>query len=119
MTGRRVLHLAKRTGAMFLALLALLLIPETAAAAAPADEQQAMAERLFEEGRALEAEGRFSEALRPYRLAARNGHGKAAKRLGQLYYGAVPAVEPNYAESLKWYNAARVMGEAVPMRRFR
>ena len=86
---------------------------------APADEQRAMAQRLFEEAGALELAGRFSEALRLYTLAARNGHGKGAKRLGELYDGAVPAVEQNYAESLKWYNAARVLGEAVPIRRFR
>lgn len=86
---------------------------------APADEQRAMAQRLFEEAGALELAGRFGEALRLYTLAARNGHGKAAKRLGELYDRAVPAVEQNYAESLKWYNAARVLGEAVPIQRFR
>jgi len=87
-----------------------------ALAATPLDEQHVMAQGLYEQARALEASGHFSDAIRPYRLAARNGHGKAARRLGELYYGAVPAIEPNYAESAKWYNMARVLGEPVPRR---
>ena len=104
---------------MFAAVLSLFLVSATATAATPVEEQGAVAQGLLEQARALEFERRFGEAMRLYRLAARNGSGKAAKRLGELYYGEVRAVEPNYAESLKWYNAARVMGEVVPMRRYR
>jgi TPR repeat protein len=94
--------------------LALALVAGTATAATPAEEQAAMAQRLFEQARALENEGKYRGAMSTYRLAARNGHGKAARRLGELYAGAAPGLEKDRAEALKWYNAARLLGEPVP-----
>jgi serine/threonine-protein kinase len=54
-----------------------------------------------------------------YMRAARGGSGKAAKRLGDIYNKGTDGVSRDYAESLKWYNAARVLGEDVPMAKSR
>jgi TPR repeat protein len=70
-------------------------------------------DQLFEQAAALEREGRFAEAVRAYTRAARSGNGKAAKRLGEIYDQGLPDVSRNYAESLKWTNTARALGEDV------
>ena len=74
---------------------------------------------LFEQAATLEREGRHNEAIRAYTRAARAGSGKAAKRLGEIYDKGLPGISRDYAESLKWYNAARVLGEDVPMAKSR
>jgi TPR repeat protein len=66
---------------------------------------------LYEQARAGETEGRFAEAARLYRLSARQGNGRAAQRLGQIYGKGLPGVDLNYAESLKWCYTARALGE--------
>ena len=66
------------------------------------------------QGKALEDEGKFRDAVRVYRLAARKGSGPAAKRLGEIYDKGVPGVGRDLAESLQWYEAARLAGESVP-----
>ena len=71
-------------------------------------------EALLEQGEALERENKGVEAVKVYVRAARAGSGKAAKRLGDIYDKGIPGVPRDYAESLKWYNAARVLGEEVP-----
>jgi TPR repeat protein len=71
------------------------------------------AEMLFQQAEALEREGKGSEAVRIYLRAARSGSGKAAKRLGEIYDKGIPGVSRDYAESLKWYNTARALGEDV------
>src|SRR5574341_873869 len=68
----------------------------------------------FEQAQALERDGKGAEAVKAYLRLARSGHGKAAKRLGEIYEIGIPGVERNLDESLKWYNAARVLGEDVP-----
>jgi TPR repeat protein len=70
---------------------------------------------LYEQGLVAETEGRTLEALRLYDRAARSGSGKAALRLGEIYDREIPGDSRDYAQSLKWYNAARVLGEEVPM----
>ena len=52
--------------------------------------------------------------MRTYIKAARGGSGPAAKRLGEIYDKGIDGVSRDYAESLKWRNAARVLGEDVP-----
>jgi hypothetical protein len=84
----------------------------SAAASAPVG-----ADALYEQAAALEQDGKGADAVRTYVRAARAGSGKAAKRLGEIYDKGIPGVERDYAESLKWYNAARVLGEDVPMMR--
>ena len=70
-------------------------------------------EQLFEQAAALEKEGKGAEAVRTYTRAARSGSGKAAKRLGEVYDKGIPGVPRDYAESLKWYNTARALGEDI------
>jgi len=53
--------------------------------------------------------------VKKYMQAAKTGNGKAAKRLGEIYDKGLAGIPRDYAESLKWYNAARVLGEEVPM----
>ena len=57
--------------------------------------------------------------MKLYVRAARSGNGKAAKRLGDIYDKGLAGVPRDYAESLKWYNAARVLGEEVPLQKSR
>jgi eukaryotic-like serine/threonine-protein kinase len=76
-------------------------------------------EALFEQATALEQQGKGTDAVKVYVRAARSGNGKAAKRLGEIYDKGIAGVSRDYAESLKWYNAARVLGEDVPMAKSR
>lgn len=69
---------------------------------------------LFSQGEMLERQGRGPEAVKMYARAARDGSGKAAKRLAEIYDQGIPGVPRDYSLSLKWYNAARVLGEDVP-----
>jgi eukaryotic-like serine/threonine-protein kinase len=77
------------------------------------------ADTLLEQGLALEQQGKGNDAVKVYVKAARAGSGKAAKRLGEIYDKGLGGVARDYAESLKWYNAARVLGEEVPMAKSR
>ena len=86
------------------------------AAAAPAAPGGAA---LFEQASALEQQGKGNDAVKLYVRAARSGNGKAAKRLGDIYDKGLAGVSRDYAESLKWYNAARVLGEEVPLQKSR
>ncbi|HEX2334470.1 MAG TPA: protein kinase [Burkholderiales bacterium] len=83
----------------------------TVAAAAPGGQG------LFDQAMALEQQGKGGDAVKLYVRAARSGNGKAAKRLGQIYDKGIAGVSRDYAESLKWYNAAHVLGEEVPLAR--
>jgi serine/threonine protein kinase len=71
-------------------------------------------ESLFREAFALERRGKGGDAVKVYARAAVAGNGKAAKRLGEIYDKGIAGVSRNNAESLKWYNAARLLGEEVP-----
>jgi serine/threonine-protein kinase len=76
-------------------------------------------EALREQAEAAEEKGNGKEAVKLYTRAARSGNGKAAKRLGEIYDKGLAGIPRDYAESLKWYNAARVLGEEVPLARGR
>ena len=76
-------------------------------------------EALLQQAAAKESEGNNKEAVKLYVRAARAGSGKAAKRLGDIYTKGVDGVPRDYAESLKWYNAARVLGEEVDLQKSR
>jgi len=82
----------------------------TTVAAAPAGS-----DTLFQQASTLEQQGKGGEAVKAYTRAARAGNSKAMKRLGEIYDKGIPGVSRDYAESLKWYNAARVLGEEVPL----
>ena len=66
---------------------------------------------LRQQAEDLERAGRNEEAIKTYIRAARSGDGKAAMRLGQIYRDGIDGIAPNRDESLKWFNAARVLGE--------
>jgi serine/threonine protein kinase len=89
------------------------------AAAATATAAPPGGEALFDQAEALERDGKGRDAVKVYVRAARAGNGKAAKRLGDIYDKGIAGVSRDYAESLKWYNAARVLGEDVPTARSR
>ena len=72
---------------------------------------------LYEHAFALEYQGRGMDAVQLYVRAAQSGNGKAALRLGEIFSLGIPGVARDYAQSLKWYNAARILGEEVPMAR--
>jgi serine/threonine protein kinase len=84
------------------------------AAAAPGGS-----EALLEQAAALEQQGKGNDAVKLYVRSARSGNGKAAKRLGDIFDKGLAGVSRDYAESLKWYNAARVLGEEVPLQKSR
>jgi serine/threonine protein kinase len=87
-------------------------VRQARAAAAPA--APAGGEALYKQAVALELQGKGNDAVKLYVRAARSGNGKAAKRLGEIYDRGIAGVSRNYAESAKWYKAARVLGEQVP-----
>ncbi len=89
------------------------------AAASTTATAPAGGEALFEQAAQLEQQGKGNDAVKLYIRAARSGSGKAAKRLGDIYDKGIAGVSRDYAESLKWYNAARVLGEEVPMAKSR
>ena len=62
--------------------------------------------------RAAEAEqaGRVKEALLLYAVAAREGDGKAAYRLGEIYEQGLGDVPPDRNMARRWFNAARNLG---------
>jgi len=76
-------------------------------------------ESLLQQAAAKEGEGDLRAAVKLYTQAARAGSGKAAKRLGDIYNTGAGSVSRDYAESLKWYNAARVLGEEVDLQKSR
>jgi serine/threonine protein kinase len=109
---------------------------EKAAAEAKAAAERAERERLaaeqarkaaqpggagnaFQVATAFEGEGKGREAVKAYTQAARGGNCQAAKRLGEIYADGLIGISRDYAESLKWYNAARVLGCDVPMQKSR
>jgi serine/threonine-protein kinase len=89
------------------------------AAAAAQSPAPPSSNALLQQAEALEGEGNGKDAVKAYTRAARAGNGKAAKRLGEIYDKGLLGIPRDYAESLKWYNAARVLGEDVPLARGR
>jgi serine/threonine-protein kinase len=86
------------------------------AAAVPAAPLSKAAEGEVLYQQALKMEGSdIKAAVRIYRRAARDGNGKAAKRLGELYDKGVPGVDRDYQESLSWYEKARELGETIEL----
>jgi serine/threonine-protein kinase len=105
------------------------LAAEAKAAAEKAKQQQAAAAtqssgapgagNQYQVAQNLESEGKSKEAVRAYTQAARGGNCEAAKRLGDIYDKGLIGITRDYAESLKWYNAARVLGCDVPLQQRR
>ena len=76
---------------------------------------QTASEERRQEGIRLEGDGRFADAVKAYTWAARSGSCDAAARLGEIYDKGLGDIRRDYAESIKWYNAARVLGCDVPL----
>ena len=72
-----------------------------------------LAQTQFEQAQALERNGNGPGAVKLYISAARGGSGKAALRLAEIYDKGIADVPRDYPESLKWRNAARLLGEDV------
>ncbi len=88
--------------------------PTAAAPSAPAAKAGGSdTEAMYQQALAMESGGKAADAVRIYRRAARAGHGKSAKRLGDIFDRGVPGVSRDYAESLQWYQTARDLGETV------
>src|SRR5438128_3169738 len=81
-------------------------------AAKAAEKERLVAEKTRDDAKA-------KDAAKTYITAARSGTCDAAKRLGDIYDKGLIGISRDYAESLKWYNAARVLGCDVPMQKSR
>jgi serine/threonine-protein kinase len=86
----------------------------TAPAAAKGAASASDADALFQKAQSMEASDP-SGAIRLYRRAARDGSGRAAKRLGELFDKGAPGVTRDYQESLSWYEKARELGETIEL----
>jgi TPR repeat protein len=71
-------------------------------------------EKQYQLARDMESCGYAKDAIRVYRHAARAGNGKAAARLAKIFDCGAPGVSRDYAEALRWHEAARKLGESVP-----
>ena len=72
-----------------------------------------LAQSLYEQAEAAELAGDGRGAVTLYVKAARSGDAKAARRLADIYEKGLPGISPDSAESRKWDNAARVLGERM------
>lgn len=72
------------------------------------------ANALYQKALSIEASDP-NGAIRIYRRAARDGDGKAAKRLGEIFDKGIPGVTRNYEEALSWYSKARELGETIEL----
>jgi localization factor PodJL len=77
------------------------------------DSRESPGSVLYRHAMQAESDGRNAEAVRLYVQAARAGSGRAAWRLSQIYDKGLDGVSRDYPESLKWRNAARVLGEGL------
>ena len=66
------------------------------------------------EGVALERSGNEKGAFAAFLDAAEHGSPPAQRRLGEIYDTGNSAVARDYAESVRWYQAARENGEDLP-----
>ena len=78
-------------------------------------QKSEMHARKFDEAKALESKGDGKDAVDQYRVLAKDGHGKSAKRLGEIYDRGIQGIPRDYAQSLQWYEVARQLGEDVAM----
>src|SRR5687768_14460690 len=65
---------------------------------------------FYEQATGFERDSKMQDAVRLYIQAARGGSGKAAFRLGEIYEKGLGGVPADYQQSLRWFNAARVLG---------
>jgi TPR repeat protein len=75
----------------------------------------AQPESLYQQAVNAERDAKNEQAVKLYVRAARAGDHKAATRLSEIYDKGIPGVSRDYAESLKWQNAARILGGGPPL----
>ena len=68
---------------------------------------------VYEEAADLERQGKGIEAVKLYIRAARSGNPKAAMRLSEIYEKGLLGVKRDQAESQKWNNFARTLGDRM------
>ena len=68
---------------------------------------------LFAQAVELEKAGKHQDAVKAYVDAARAGESKAARRLAEAYDKGELSLTRDFAQSLKWVNAARMLGEKM------
>ena len=61
----------------------------------------------------LERDGKYGEAVRLLRRAARGGGSEAARRLGDYFDKGRPGVPRDYAEALQWNDLAKQLDVAA------
>jgi hypothetical protein len=83
------------------------------------ERQKPSPSQLMQIASNLERAGKTDEIRNAYVTAARSGNCQAAERLGDIYGQGLVGVRRDEAESLKWYNAARVLGCDVPLEKLR
>ena len=67
----------------------------------------------YDEAVAIERSGDMRAAVKAYVSAARGGDARAARRLSDIYAKGADGIPRDYAESQKWDNAARTLGERM------
>ena len=72
------------------------------------------ARERYRDARGFEKKGDHAAALNAYLDAGNAGHGRAQKRLGEIYDKGSPATKRDYNASLRWYGKARAQGIEVP-----
>lgn len=80
----------------------------------PVVPAQPAATNAMDQGQALESDGRFRDAVRVYRYAARRGNADAALRLGEIYDKGRPGIQPDAEESRQWRSAAADIRKQAP-----
>jgi TPR repeat protein len=81
--------------------------------AGPSMSPEAAAQR-HADGLAFQKSGNDKAAFAAFLDAAEHGHPPAQRRLGEIYDTGNSAVERDYVESIRWYQAAREGGEQLP-----
>ena len=99
----------RRTQIMMVASVLFLWLTQTTAQQASTANPPTDPDILYQQGLALERNGKTTDAVRIYRRAAREGSEKAARRLGEIFEKGVPGVPRDQSESLAWYKKARAL----------
>jgi FimV-like protein len=74
----------------------------------------AMAAKRYQEGLALEKQGKDEAALQAFLEAGQSGYGPAQVKLGEVYDKGNSFVQHDYAQALRWYQKAREQGMEIP-----
>lgn len=80
----------------------------------PAKQKRDRAARRYQDGLAHEKAGRDRAALKAFLEAGEAGHGKAQKKLSEIYDRGNSAAKRDYETSLLWYDKARAQGVQFP-----